>query len=113
MDPKGKVAVITGGASGIGRATAQRLATEGAAVMIADLDEVMGAETIGLIDAAGGRAAFVKADVTDEAQSKAMLEAAVTRFGGLDILYNNAGIGLPTSAFHTLELRRWRRVLDI
>jgi len=113
MDPKGKVAVITGGASGIGRATAQRLAAEGASVMIADLDEVMGAETIGLIEAAGGRAAFVKADVTDEAQSKAMLEAAVTRFGGLDILYNNAGIGLPTSAFHTLELRKWRRVLDI
>ncbi|HEX4209798.1 MAG TPA: SDR family NAD(P)-dependent oxidoreductase, partial [Candidatus Binataceae bacterium] len=67
MEIVGKVAVITGGASGIGRATAERLVREGAAVVIADLDEALGAETIKALEANGGRAVFVKADITIEA----------------------------------------------
>lgn len=113
MEIVGKVAVITGGASGIGRATAERLVHEGAAVVVADLDESLGAETVKLLEAKGGRAAFVKADITDEADSARMLRTAVDRFGRLDILYNNAGIGLGRPNFQSVDVARWRRVLEV
>jgi len=113
MEIVGKVAVITGGASGIGRATAERLVHEGAAVVVADLDESLGAETIKALEAKGGRAAFVKADITNEADSARMLQTAVDRFGRLDILYNNAGIGLGRSNFQSVDVARWRRVLEV
>jgi NAD(P)-dependent dehydrogenase (short-subunit alcohol dehydrogenase family) len=113
MEPKGKVAVITGGASGIGRATSQRLAVAGASIVVADLDEPMGAETIKLIESVGGTATFVKADVTDSNDAQRILDTAVAKFGRLDILYNNAGIAVGSPPFPRAELRRWRRVLDI
>jgi 15-hydroxyprostaglandin dehydrogenase (NAD) len=113
MDIKGKVAVITGGGSGIGRATAQRLAEEGAAVMIADIDEAGATESVRLIESTGGRAACVKVDVTDAEQSQRMVDAALARFGRLDILHNNAGIAVGTPPFPRADLKRWRRVLDI
>ena len=113
MEIKGKAAVITGGGSGIGRATAQRLASEGAAIIIADIDEAAAIETVKLIEAAGGRAASIKADVTNENDAQRMLDAATEKFGRLDILYNNAGIAVGTPAFPRAELKRWRRVLDI
>lgn len=113
MEPKGKVAVITGGASGIGRATAQRLAVAGARIVVADLDESMGADTVKLIESVGGTATFVKADVTDSNDTQRMLDTAIAKFGRLDILYNNAGIAVGSPPFPVGELRRWRRVLDI
>ena len=113
MEINDKVAVITGGGSGIGRATASRLAHEGASVMIADVDEKSAAETVRIIEAAEGRAACVKADVTDETDARKMLQAAFDRFGRLDILHNNAGIGVGHPEFPQAELKRWRRVLDI
>jgi NAD(P)-dependent dehydrogenase (short-subunit alcohol dehydrogenase family) len=113
MEIKGKAAVVTGGGSGIGRATSQRLAAEGAAVMVADINEVGAIETVKLIEKAGGRAACIKVDVTDDAQAQKMLEAALEKFGRLDILYNNAGIAVGTPPFPRAELKRWRRVLDI
>jgi len=113
MEIKGKAAVVTGGGSGIGRATAQRLAAEGAAVMVADINEAGAIETVKLIENAGGRAACVKTDVTDDSQAQKMLDAALEKFGRLDILYNNAGIAVGTPAFPRADLRRWRRVLDI
>ncbi|HXZ87978.1 MAG TPA: SDR family oxidoreductase [Candidatus Binataceae bacterium] len=113
MEPKGKVAVITGGASGIGRATAQRLAATGASIVVADLDEPMGAEMVKLIESVGGTVAFVKADVTDSNDVQRMLDTAIAKFGRLDILYNNAGIAVGSPPFPRAELRRWRRVLDI
>ena len=113
MDVKGKSAVITGGASGIGRATAELLARKGASVVIADLVEAQGAETVKAIEAAGGRAAFIKADVTDEDDARRMLELAVKRFGSLDILYNNAGIAVGLPGYPLAEIKRWRRVIDI
>lgn len=113
MDPKGKVAVVTGGASGIGRATAQLLAACGAAIVIADLAEARGAATVAEIAAAGGRAVFVKVDVTDEDDTRRMLDTAVQRFGGLDILYNNAGIAVGLPGYPAAAIQRWRRVIDI
>lgn len=113
MDVKGKSAVITGGASGIGRATAELLARKGASVVIADLVEAQGVETVKAIESAGGRAAFIKADVTDEDDARRMLELAVNRFGSLDILYNNAGIAVGLPGYPLAEIKRWRRVLDI
>ncbi|HTT77755.1 MAG TPA: SDR family oxidoreductase [Candidatus Binataceae bacterium] len=113
MEIAGKTAVITGGASGIGRATAQRLVQEGAAVVIADLDEALGAETLKTLQANGGRAAFVKADITSDADVARMLQTAADRFGRLDILYNNAGIGLGRPNFQSVDVARWRRVLEV
>ena len=94
MEIKGKVGVITGGGSGIGRATAVRLANEGAAIVVADVDAAGGAETVKRIEGAGGRAAFVLADVTKVEDTRRMLDTAVKKFGRLDILHNNAGIGV-------------------
>ena len=78
MEIKGKAGVITGGSSGIGRATAERLAKEGAAIVVADLDEAGGAETVKRIESAGGRAVFVKADVTRLEDAQRMLDTAVS-----------------------------------
>jgi len=74
MDINGKTAVITGGGSGIGRATAQRLAAAGAAIVIADLDTAMGEGSVGLIEAKGGRAVFIKTDVNDPEQVRKMCD---------------------------------------
>src|SRR5687768_10498000 len=88
----GTVAVITGGARGIGGATAVKFATEGAKVIIGDLLEAEASETLAAIRAAGGEAEFVKTDVTDEVQCREMCQAAVDRFGQLDVLVTCAGV---------------------
>ncbi len=90
----GKVAVVTGGSSGIGRETALLFAREGASVVVADVSDVAGAETADRIAAAGGRALFVHADVAKAADCAAMVRAAEDTFGRLDVLFNNAGIML-------------------
>jgi len=92
---EGKVAVVTGAAKGIGRASAQVFAREGAAVVVADIDEAGGHETVELVTAAGGEASFVRADVSVRADVYAMVQHAVDRFGGLDCAHNNAGITAP------------------
>ena len=134
MDIQGKVALVTGGGSGIGRATALRLASEGASVVVADFDEAGGRETVAQIDPSagsgqapsagsgqapsassgqgGGRAAFTRADVTNEADVKAMIAFAEETFGGLDILHNNAGITTGRPRYPEAESERWRRVLE-
>lgn len=85
-----KVAIITGAASGIGRATAKLFAAEGASVMIADLDEPGGAETVRAIAEAGGTAEFRKADVASPGDLQRLVEATTARWGGLHVLHNNA-----------------------
>ena len=112
MEVKDKVAVITGGASGIGRTTAELLASLGATVMIADVNRKDGHNTVAAIESSGGRAAFVRTDVTDADSFREVLQATVDQFGRLDILHNNAGIMLGPS-FPETTLERWRRVLDI
>lgn len=113
MDIQGKVAVVTGAGSGIGRATALRLAQEGASVVVADIDEAGGRETLAQIEAAGGRATFVRADVTSETDVRAMVAFAEETFGGLDILHNNAGILTERPRYPNAEAERWARVLEI
>jgi NAD(P)-dependent dehydrogenase (short-subunit alcohol dehydrogenase family) len=88
----GKVALITGGASGMGRSEATILAREGARVVVADLLDAEGAQTVDTIKAAGGQARFVKLDVSSEAEWRAAVEATVAAFGALDILVNNAAV---------------------
>lgn len=90
----GRVAVVTGGGNGIGRATALRLVAEGARVVVADLNEETGAETVRLIEADGGAGAarFVRADVTAEADVERAVGLATEAFGRLDLVFNNAGI---------------------
>lgn len=89
----GKVAFITGAGSGIGRASAELFAAEGAAIAVVDVREDVARETADLISAKGGRAVAYAADVTDAAEIEAAVERAVSELGRLDIVYNNAGIG--------------------
>ena len=92
---EGKRVFLTGGAKGIGRAAAVLFAAEGARVAIADIDEEGGAETAALANAEGGEAVFLTADVTQGDAVAAAVGAAAERFGGLDVLYNNAGGATP------------------
>src|SRR5947209_20285670 len=86
----GKVAIITGSAQGIGKGTAKLFAKEGARVVVADIDDHHGAETVAEITADGGEAAFLRTDVESERDLQAMVTGAVERYGKLDILMNNA-----------------------
>src|SRR5437868_4754354 len=92
MRLEGKVALISGAASGMGQSEAAIFAREGAKVVVADLLEAEGRQVVEKITAAGGRATFVKLDVTNEQEWEAAVAAAVTSFGALHILVNNAGI---------------------
>jgi len=104
-----RVAVVTGGASGIGLATAHRLAAEGARLVIADVDPTAGAAAA---EAVGGH--FVATDVTDEAQVEALFAAAVDIYGAVDVAFNNAGISPPDDdSILTTGLDAWRRVQDV
>ncbi len=87
-----KVAVVTGAAQGIGEAYAKALAAEGAAVVVADLNEESGQKVVAGIEEVGGKAIFVRTDVSDESSARAMADAAVEAFGGIDLLVNNAAI---------------------
>lgn len=112
MELRDKVAVVTGAASGIGRAIAEVFAAEGAAVVIGDLDPGAG-DVAADIDRAGGRALFERTDVTDEESVAALMAAAVAAFGGLDVLVANAGIAEKKSPVHEMALPDWQKVIDI
>lgn len=105
-----KVAVVTGGASGIGAATVRLLAAEGARVLVGDLNEDAGQALVREIGP--DRAAYIQCDVADEQQVNAMIAAAVGRFGRIDVLFNNAGItGMGSTTDTPPEL--WRRVIEV
>ena len=107
-----RVAIITGAASGIGRATAQRFACEGAAVVIADINRADGFACAEEIKAAGGKAIFVETDVREERDLRRMIEAALEAYGGLDILHNNAFWNAPGSARDITEAD-WQSTLAV
>jgi NAD(P)-dependent dehydrogenase (short-subunit alcohol dehydrogenase family) len=105
----GRVALITGGASGIGAACARRLATEGAAVVVTDLQDELGHGVVGEITQDGGRARYFHHDVTSEEAWVDVMAEIRTIFGRLDILVNNAGIGLGAPSITTMELAAFKR----
>jgi NAD(P)-dependent dehydrogenase (short-subunit alcohol dehydrogenase family) len=108
-----KVALVTGGGSGIGEACAQTLARSGARVVVADFDDANGRRVADAIKAAGGTASFVKVDVSDSAQVEAMVEHTVEVFGGLNVAVNNAGIGGAQAPTGEYPLESWRQVIGV
>jgi NAD(P)-dependent dehydrogenase (short-subunit alcohol dehydrogenase family) len=110
---KDKVAIVTGGGSGIGRATCLLFACEGAKVVVADYIPEGGNETVRQISAAGGQAVFVQADVSKSADVQNMIGAAVRNYGRVDILFNNAGIEGPSAKLANLKEEDWDRVIAI
>jgi NAD(P)-dependent dehydrogenase (short-subunit alcohol dehydrogenase family) len=107
MEIAGKVAIVTGaGGGGQGRAVALRLARDGASVVVSDVDEAGGRETLRRIETAGGKGAFLRADAGSEADMRALIAFAEDRFGGLDIVVNNAGPYLPGD-----KLKHWDEML--
>ncbi len=114
----GKAALVTGGASGIGRAACLAFAREGATVCVVDRNAALAADTVAAIVAAGGRASAITADVADEDSVRAMVAQAVAAYGRIDCCFNNAGIG--TTETHSrgkrldeLELAEWQRMQDV
>jgi NAD(P)-dependent dehydrogenase (short-subunit alcohol dehydrogenase family) len=110
---KGKIALITGGASGIGRATAFAFAREGASVVIGDLDVAGGEKTVADTKQGGGEASFLRMDVTQSADVQRLVAKAVDQYGGLDYAFNNAGtVGSRTGIVDTTE-GDWNRVIAL
>jgi NAD(P)-dependent dehydrogenase (short-subunit alcohol dehydrogenase family) len=101
---------VTGGAGGIGRATAELLAAEGARVVVADVDVESGQE---IAKRVGDAVAFKQTDVSDADQVQALIDFAVDRFGGLDIMFNNAGIGSPLKRFLPDDLEDFSRIMNV
>ena len=116
MSFEGKVAVVTGGAQGIGGACSSQLAAEGVVVVIADIDVVKAEERVSAIKATGGQAIYIETDVAEASQVEALMMATFEQFGRLDILVNNAAlVHHPGSNVHFLELQEedWQRAIAI
>jgi NAD(P)-dependent dehydrogenase (short-subunit alcohol dehydrogenase family) len=109
-----KVAVITGAGSGMGRVAAQLFAGQGAKVVVAEFGEEAGAETVRLVESAGGSATFVRTDVSNEASAKGMIDHALSTFGRVDVLYNNAGV-MPEADHSVIDtdVATWDQVMAV
>lgn len=110
---EGKVAIVTGASSGIGRSCALVLAERGAKVVVSDVSVSGGEETVSLITQAGGEAIFVRADVSSAEDVEALVNRTVEQYGRLDIAVNNAGIGGEAAPTGEYTIEGWRRVIDI
>lgn len=108
-----KVAIVTGGGSGFGRAMSELYAKEGAKVVVSDISVESGEETVRLITEAGGDAIFVKADVGKPEDNEHLVKEAVKKYGKLNIAFNNAGIGGANAPISEYPIEDWNRVIDI
>ena len=114
MRLKDKVCIITGAGSGMGRVAARMFAAEGATVVVAEFDTSAGEETVRQVTDAGGRASFVRVDVSNEADARAMVEHAIATHGRVDCLYNNAGImPEPDHSVIDTDVATWDRVMAV
>ncbi|SNR60030.1 MULTISPECIES: SDR family NAD(P)-dependent oxidoreductase [Hymenobacter] len=109
----GKVALVTGAASGIGKAIAELYAQQGASVLVSDVDAEKGQQLVAEITQAGGQAQFQRTDVSDPTQCEALVQKAVSAFGQLDIACNNAGIGGELNPVGKYSLEGWKKVIDV
>ena len=110
---EGRVALVTGAASGIGRSTALIFAREGASVAVVDWNEEGAKATAAQIESLGGTAISLGVDVSDEAQVEEMLAKTIARFGRLDAALNNAGVTSPSFKFHEMPLEEWSRMIAV
>jgi cyclopentanol dehydrogenase len=108
-----KVALISGAARGMGAATAKKFAREGAKVILSDIRDAEGAKVKETISAEGGEAVYLQLDVTDESDWQNAVATAMSRYGALHILINNAGIGIPRVPIHELAVEDWDRVMAV
>lgn len=108
-----KVAMISGAASGIGKATALLFAKEGASVVVSDINEKGGNEVVDEIKAKGGEAIFIKMDTSNPEDHKVIVEKTIEKYGSLDIAVNNAGIGGPLGLTGEYSIEGWQKVIDI
>jgi len=113
MKLSGQVAVVTGAASGIGRGTALAFAEHGIKVVVADINAQGAAETVSLIEAAGGTAVFVSCDVRDEEQVKQLVASTVDTYGRLDYAFNNAGIEMENQRLDEGSMRSFDMIMDV
>ncbi|MDR0851105.1 MAG: SDR family NAD(P)-dependent oxidoreductase, partial [Clostridiales Family XIII bacterium] len=113
MRLEGKVAIITGSGSGMGRATAKRFAEEGAKVVIADVNAEGGNETLSQIQAAGGDAIFVRTDISNPDDCANVVAEAVKNFGKLNVLYNNAALPQKEKSFTDISNEEWDRIMGV
>src|SRR5699024_3726382 len=110
---EGKVGIITAAGSGIGRASAVAFAEEGAKVVVSDVSEETGEETVRLVKEAGGEATFIKCNVADEAEVESLIDMTMKTYGRLDWAHNNAGVGAPTAPVTETKTEDWRQAMDI
>lgn len=110
---KNKVVIVTGGASGIGAATALLFAKEGAKVVVSDLQEEKGRNVVREIEEAGGQASFYKADVSVAEENEALVQFTVNTYGTLDVAVNNAGIGGEANKIAEMSLEGWHKVISV
>jgi NAD(P)-dependent dehydrogenase (short-subunit alcohol dehydrogenase family) len=110
----GKVTIITGGGSGMGKTAAELFAKEGARVVVADFSEASGEAVVAGVQAAGGRATFVRADVSNEADARGMVQHAIATYGRVDVLYNNAGV-MPEADHSVIDtdVDTWDKVMAV
>lgn len=113
MSLEGKVAIVTGGASGIGRASAVKLAAQGAKLVVSDLNEDGGQETVAMIQSAGGEATYIPCNVTQSAEVQALVQGTIDTYGGFDIAVNNAGIANIQNRIHEIDEDQWDRVINV
>ncbi|GAB4047393.1 SDR family NAD(P)-dependent oxidoreductase [Spirosoma litoris] len=113
QDLKGKTALVTGAASGIGKAVALLYGQHGANVMLSDIDEAQGQQVADELKAIGANARFLKADVGDPAQCQALVQETVATFGSLDIACNNAGIGGEQNMTADYSLEGWQHIINV